>query len=180
MILRIPAFIRTIAHDINAATPTTVIGNGFFYHDKQHYISFHHLPFNHYPFLKAIENLDRFQYRGNGAFQAWLFRIAINTVNAHFRQRDMLSIDDVPEIESRHPQPDDVLIQKERFLQLHHLVHTLSPRRQEIITLRFFGGLRNQEIAAILHLDERTVASHLVRGLNDLQARYTEATPHER
>jgi len=49
MILRIPAFIRTIAHDINAATPTTVIGNGFFYHDKQHYISFHHLPFNHYP-----------------------------------------------------------------------------------------------------------------------------------
>jgi len=48
MILRIPAFIRTIAHDINAATPTTVIGNGFFYHDKQHYISFHHLPFNHY------------------------------------------------------------------------------------------------------------------------------------
>jgi len=51
MILRIPAFIRTIAHDINAATPTTVIGNGFFYHDKQHYISFHHLPFNHYPLI---------------------------------------------------------------------------------------------------------------------------------
>jgi len=53
MILRIPAFIRTIAHDINAATPTTVIGNGFFYHDKQHYISFHHLPFNHYRIFKG-------------------------------------------------------------------------------------------------------------------------------
>jgi RNA polymerase sigma factor (sigma-70 family) len=52
------------------------------------------------------------------------------------------------------------------------LVATLSPRRQEIVTLKFFAGLRNREIADVLELDERTVASHLSRGLQDLQTRY--------
>ena len=44
-----------------------------------------------------------------------------------------------------------------------------------MITLRFFGGLRNMEIAALLELDERTVASHLCRGLRDLHRRYVAA-----
>jgi DNA-directed RNA polymerase specialized sigma24 family protein len=39
--------------------------------------------------------------------------------------------------------------------------------------LRFFGGLHNNEISAILGLDERTVAAHLCRGVQDLQRRYT-------
>jgi DNA-directed RNA polymerase specialized sigma24 family protein len=56
----------------------------------------------------------------------------------------------------------------EQFLNLRCLIGTLSPRRQEIITLKFFGGLRNREIALMLALDERTVASHLCRGLEDL------------
>jgi DNA-binding NarL/FixJ family response regulator len=38
--------------------------------------------------------------------------------------------------------------------------------------LKFFGGLRNNEIAQVLGIDERTVASHLCRGLEDLHCRY--------
>ncbi|HET7078316.1 MAG TPA: sigma-70 region 4 domain-containing protein, partial [Chloroflexia bacterium] len=59
------------------------------------------------------------------------------------------------------------------FADLHRLIATLSPRRREVITLKFFGGLQNREIAAVLGLDERTVASHLCRALEDLYARYT-------
>ncbi len=54
------------------------------------------------------------------------------------------------------------------------MIETLSPRRQEVITLRFFGELRNQEIAEILSLDERTVASHLCRAIEDLQNKYQQ------
>jgi RNA polymerase sigma factor (sigma-70 family) len=64
------------------------------------------------------------------------------------------------------------LIRQERFDILRRMIDTLPPRRQEVITLRFFGGLRNQEIAAMLDLDERTVASHLARALSDLNRRY--------
>ncbi len=53
-------------------------------------------------------------------------------------------------------------------------LETLTPRRREIILLRFSSGLRNQEIASVLNLDERTVASHLCRALEDLQQQYQQ------
>jgi RNA polymerase sigma-70 factor (ECF subfamily) len=125
-------------------------------------------------FLRAIENLGNFEFRGGGSFAAWLFRIAINAVNTFYRPREpeYLSIDSVPLIESSELPPDLALLQKEKFALLHHLIGTLSPRRRDIITLRFFGGLRNRDIAETLGLDERTVASHLCRGLEDLQRKY--------
>jgi RNA polymerase sigma-70 factor, ECF subfamily len=131
-------------------------------------------------FMKVVEGLGRFEYRGEGALTAWIFRIAHNQVSQFYRARGggqpALSLDDLPDIESDLPGPDDALQRKERFERLQALIGTLSARRQEIITLRFFGELRNHEIAAVLQLDERTVASHLCRGLEDLRSRYDDET----
>lgn len=123
-------------------------------------------------FLKALESLHRFSYRGEGSFAAWLFRIAHNQIATFYRQtrHETLELEEVGELESENAPPERFLLQKETHARLHEFLRQLPPRRQEIITLRFFGGLRNQEIAAILNLDERTVASHLSRGLQDLQA----------
>lgn len=52
------------------------------------------------------------------------------------------------------------------------LIETLAPQRQKVVLLRFFAGLRNREIARVLGLDERTVASHLSRGIQDLHQKY--------
>ena len=41
--------------------------------------------------------------------------------------------------------------------------------RAEVLTLKFYGELRNKEIAAVLGLDERTVASNLSRALDQLE-----------
>lgn len=134
-------------------------------------------------FLKAVESLPRFEYRGAGSFATWLFRIAHNEVQGFYRtlhRREIVPLDDLPEIESAEPLPDEALARKEQFAQLRQALSTLSPRRQEIITLRFFAGLKNQEIASVLALDERTVASHLCRGLEDLkQACQNEETANE-
>jgi RNA polymerase sigma factor (sigma-70 family) len=73
-------------------------------------------------------------------------------------------------------QPEEALTQRETFRHMRALLETLSPRRQEVITLRFFGGLRNKEIAHVLDLDERTIASHLSRGLEDLREKMTTET----
>jgi RNA polymerase sigma-70 factor, ECF subfamily len=124
-------------------------------------------------FVKVVESLDTFEYRGAGSFAAWIFRIAHNHVSQFYRQRDdLLSIDDVSDITSDELSPDQTIIRKEQFIYLRTLLQTLSPRRQEIIHLKFFAELRNQEIAAVLGLDERTVASHLCRGIEDLAQRY--------
>jgi RNA polymerase sigma factor (sigma-70 family) len=128
-------------------------------------------------FFRAIRELKRFRWHNEGSFAAWLFRIAHNLVVDHYRQYERTAVSSRPDenlvdLASRAPLPEEVLAQQETFRQMRELIATLSPRRQEIITLKFFGGLRNREIAAILELDERTVAAHLSRGLQDLQCRY--------
>ena len=116
--------------------------------------------------------MSRFQWRGDGSFAAWLFRIAhdlvVDSYRQNHRETDSTSLEDSPDLRSENLLPYETAVQMEQFLNLRHLIGTLSPRRQEIITLKFFGGLRNRDIAQMLVLDERTVASHLCRGLDDL------------
>ena len=130
-------------------------------------------------FLKAVENVSRFDYRGMGSFAAWLFRIAHNVVSDFRRQRgrrqEPLSLETVPDIQDSRLSPDNAVVRKEDFAHLRRLIDTLSPRRQEVILLKFFGGLRNREIGQILRLDERAVASHLCRGIEDLHRIYADS-----
>ena len=129
-------------------------------------------------FFEAIRKLGHFEWRHQGSFAAWMFRITHNLIADYYRKYRAVALlldasDTVAELTSCAPLPEDLLTQEETFQSIRTLLVTLSPRRQEIVTLKFFGGLRNCEIADILGLDERTVASHLSRGLQDLQRSYT-------
>jgi RNA polymerase sigma-70 factor (ECF subfamily) len=135
-------------------------------------------------FLRAIGNLKRFRWRTGHSFAAWLFRIAHNLVVDHYREHrrvvlPLVSENGLAEPASEAPLPEEALAQQEAFEQVRTLVATLSPRRQEIVTLRFYGGLRNREIARVLGLDERTVAAHLCRALQDLERKCTAPTETE-
>lgn len=130
-------------------------------------------------FVKVFEHLDTFRWQGTQSFSAWLFRIAHNTVQ-DFQRRGARHPGAVPLDEVvllHHPArcPDEIVMQDEEATRLHMLITTLSPRRQEIVRLKFFGNLRNHEIAMVLGLDERTVAAHLCRALSDLHQKYTNA-----
>ncbi len=128
-------------------------------------------------FMRVIEKIAQFEYRGEGSFAAWLFRIAYNRVQQFYRQsqkQSFIMLDDIPDIKSNQMLPDEALMRKEQFARLHDMIASLSTRRQEVISLKFFAGLRNKEIAEILGLDERSVASHLSRGLDDLQQKYQQ------
>jgi RNA polymerase sigma-70 factor, ECF subfamily len=133
-------------------------------------------------FMRVVEHIDQFIYRGEGSFAAWLFRIAYSQVADFYRRTpgQEVSLDELPDIRGDHPSPDSIMMQKEKFAQLRTFIQGLSPRRQEIVTLRFYGGLRNQEIAEVLGLDERTVASHLSRALEDLQRQYAPESEKQR
>lgn len=122
-------------------------------------------------FLQLVKGLGRFQYRGDGSFAAWLFRIAQRCVSNHYRafsaQANLL-LDELPELVSDALSPYQATARKEQFARLYAHIGRLAPRRAEALRLRFFGGLRNWEIAQVMGLDERTVASHLSRAIKDL------------
>lgn len=126
-------------------------------------------------FMRVIEKIAQFEYRGDGSFSAWLFRIAYNRLQQFYRKTNketFIMLDDIPDIKSNYILPDEAVLRKEQFARLHSMINSLSPRRQEVISLKFFAELRNKEIAEILGLDERSVASHLSRALDDLQKKY--------
>lgn len=129
-------------------------------------------------FLRAMDGFDGFAWRHEGSVAAWLFRIAHNVVSNHHRRgmprERMMPLDDLPEIEAGEPLPDEMFARKELFAHLSWLVGTLPPRQRDVVSLRFFGELRNREIARVLELDERTVASHLSRGLDQLHREFAK------
>ena len=127
-------------------------------------------------FLKVVTSISGFEHRGGGSFAAWVFRIAHNTVQQFYRAdaRHNAALDDIDDYHSAEHLLDEAFSLKERFGALQRHIRLLSPRRQEIVMLRFFGGLRNQDIAAVLNFDERTVASHLYRALEDLRRMYED------
>lgn len=129
-------------------------------------------------FVQIIEGLDRFNNRYEFSFAAWVFTIARNTVIDFYRKRSrtvqemaLTTVNDLPTFKF---DPAAVLIERENHSELRTLLQYLPGRRREVVMLRYFGGLRNQEIAAIMGIDERTVASHLSRGLKDLYKAYVK------
>ena len=106
------------------------------------------------------------------AFGAWLFAIARNTVSGYYRRRrDVVSLEQIAEQTAPDPSPPEVLMLREELLQLLAVLATLPERDQEIIRLKFGGGLGNQEIAKVLRLRAGHVAVLLFRAVRKLRTR---------
>lgn len=123
-------------------------------------------------FIRMMNGLHRFDYRGEGSFTAWLFQIAYREVMRYFsrnRATTDIPFDALPDLRADGPTPEQALDRKERFAAVRAAIAALPARRQEIVTLKFYGELRNKEIAVVLGLDERSVASHLSRALDQLE-----------
>lgn len=115
------------------------------------------------------------------AFGAWLFAIARNTVAGHYRRRrSTVSLERVADraaslLIAPDPSPPEALILREELAEALRALSDLSEREQEIIRLRFGGGLDNQAIARVLHLRSGHVAVLLYRALRKLRSRLEEA-----
>jgi RNA polymerase sigma-70 factor, ECF subfamily len=130
-------------------------------------------------FLKAFNHIHSFSYRGI-SIKIWLYRIATNEINHFFRHKRKsnslfenivyenketfrnLLVRDKEELETE-------LRNNEQFIAVLKALKTLSEKYQEVISLRYFEGKDNNEIAEILNLKEGTVKSQLSRGLEKLR-----------
>jgi RNA polymerase sigma-70 factor, ECF subfamily len=131
-------------------------------------------------FIQVIKNLQRFGNHHEYSFAAWIFTIARNTVNDFYRRRKHFALDVALDSgdsgltdESDYESLELRLIRREHATELRALIDALPLRRRDVLMLRYYAELRNNEIAQVMGIDERTVSSHLSRGLRDLYDAYT-------
>lgn len=122
-------------------------------------------------FAKVLDNLNTFRWKKNASFSSWVFRIAHNAVVDHYRKtssRESVSIDHLPEIKADGLLPDELSERRRLFRTIFEEIRKLPTRQAEIITMRFFGEMKNKEIAKVLDIEEKSVSSSLLRGLRRL------------
>jgi len=120
-------------------------------------------------FMKALENIQSFD-ESKGSFNAWLYRIARNTVIDHYRtSKDVMDIADAWGLSSK----EDILRNAESNEQLERVrgyLETLKPQHREIIIMRVWDQLSYKEIADITGLTEancKMTFSRAIRRLRD-------------
>lgn len=128
-------------------------------------------------FLAAVEQEEMLRGLDDETRLAWLRRVARNKVVDHYRrsaQRQAAPLEDADGLldEDENRAPESVVLRSEEYALLRRRLAGLSPQQQEILHLRFAGGLRSREIAGLLNKSEGSVRSVLTRALNFLRSVY--------
>ncbi len=117
-----------------------------------------------------LKNISKLKTNKEAGFKCWLFTIVRNTFYTHLKNKKK-------EHHSPHPldheeTPDQLLQDQENKAHLKIIIDALPHQQKEIVHLHFFADLKNKEIASILKISEKTVASNLSRALDTLKDRW--------
>jgi RNA polymerase sigma-70 factor (ECF subfamily) len=102
-------------------------------------------------------------FNGKSAIFTWLYGILLNVIRETRRKKrfDFVSTPDShPEIRISSDR-DRNLIEKEKLLMVEKLLSKLSPDHREVLILRYFEGLKINEMATTLKIPPGTVKSRL-------------------
>ena len=121
--------------------------------------------------FKAMMNIEKYEDRGY-PFSTWLYRIASNEVNLHFRKIKKTA---EVEIQERHVVTlmDEMKLEnsvevdcQEKIIEI---LNELKPEQTEIIELRFFFGYSFKEIAEFYNTSESNAKMKLYRLLEKIK-----------
>ncbi len=120
-------------------------------------------------FLKVWEKLGTYQ-AGQSPFMAWIYRIAHNVVIDYYRtKKSAISLDDVSPVElSQSDDIDERLDRQNQSQKLRAALQELTKDQQQVLILKFVGGLSTMEIAKQLRKQEGAIRALQMRGLQGL------------
>jgi len=125
-------------------------------------------------FLKMIEALPRYETRGI-PFRAWLFRLARNAViDFHRTSHPHQAIDELVEHPAGTPDPETAAGLALERRRLREALGNLTREQQEVVALRFFGGLTTSEVGQAIGKREGTVRGLQFRAIEALRRRLEE------
>jgi RNA polymerase sigma-70 factor (ECF subfamily) len=119
-------------------------------------------------FYKALRRFWRFRWSGSNV-SAWLYRIATNEINSHYRShRTSVAVD--PATVTAEPSDAETELAVHRlYLDLHRALRRLNHDDQALIVLRYFEQKSYDEIASILRRRPGTLAMRANRALKKLK-----------
>ena len=123
-------------------------------------------------FLSALKNVERYQFRGV-PFSAWLYKIASNEVNKHYRKKKKVKVFSIEEIrvrelmEQANEDWDEEMI--ERMLTF---LKGLPTEMLQVLELRFFEDKDFKEIAFILDITESGAKMRTYRAIDRLRKQF--------
>lgn len=114
-------------------------------------------------------------YDPSFAFRVWLYRMARNAYfdSLHKRRAD-IPTDDMHEIRSPEPMPEEILTRKQDTAFLREALEKMPEEKREILVLSRFHGLRYEDIALILKCEIGTVKVRVYRALRELREKFCE------
>lgn len=128
----------------------------------------------HDGFLKVFSSISSFTYKGEGSLRAWLSRVFANTALEYLRRKDLLrqgiSLDEVYDLPNE-PEPDACNLSMDILMRF---VTDLPYGYRTVFNLFVFEHWSHKEIAAQLHINEKSSASQLNRARKILATRIRE------
>ena len=123
-------------------------------------------------FLIALNNVERYQFRGV-PFSAWLYKIASNEVNKHYRKQKRTKVFSIEEVrvrelmEQANEEYDEEIIHR-----LLEYLKELPTDMLQVLELRFFEDKDFKEIAFILDITESGAKMRTYRALDRLRKNF--------
>lgn len=104
------------------------------------------------------------------------YRIALNLVRDHFRQRGRRAVetlnDDIP---CEAPAPEQILMHRQKVEVFGRALDAMPPLRRDVFIRRRLHGQTTRQIAVELRMNEAAVEKHVVRALNQLHREMARA-----
>lgn len=131
-------------------------------------------------FLKVTREWQRFPGTCVADFQRWVFRIATNEMNAHWRStsRRRALLEAAARLGSV---KSDLFVESSESPELacwqdiYQAIAELPEREQSVVTLRYLAGLTHQQIASIHEIEVGAARVVLSRALKKLRVRLRDA-----
>jgi len=119
-------------------------------------------------FLRAIEGLDRYEYRGV-PFRAWLYRIANARVADHLRAQARENVQPLDSIgHGVDPGLENGVATQLEIEKLTALLPRLTEDQQQVLIMRFLSGYSIEETATIMDKTPGAIKSLQHRALRSL------------
>jgi RNA polymerase sigma-70 factor, ECF subfamily len=124
--------------------------------------------------VSVLDHIERFDPTSSaGGFKAWLFRIATNKTNDHWRSRgreraakDGLKLVTEKEVASS----DDRLESTEEQEKLKRVIQMLPDAQRQVLMLRYYSNLKFVEIAQMLGIPLNTALGRMHKATQKLKA----------